>query len=70
MRVRDCETCAFHERRRWSREYRPKSYHTIGMTHAYGYCRLHEKRCLQVKACEKSEVGRGRSADQRVGRKS
>lgn len=53
MKIKDCKnTCAFYERRRWAQYYEPANYHPIGFTHAYGYCRLHEKRCSQIPKCE------------------
>lgn len=51
MKVSECEKCEHYERRKWSHRYCPGGYHPIGMTHAYGYCTLHQKRCCKVKGC-------------------
>lgn len=51
MRVSDCMECEHYQRRTWSAAYHPVDYHVIGMTHAYGFCRLHDLRCSNVKSC-------------------
>jgi len=55
MNVKQCEACEHYRRITWSAPYQPKGYHTIGMTHAYGYCALHKKRCLNIKKCNNKE---------------
>lgn len=53
MKVKDCvNNCAFYERRTWSQYYVPTGYHPVGFTHAYGFCRLYDKRCAHVSKCE------------------
>ena len=52
MRVEECKKCAFYTRRKWTQFYAPVNYHPIGMTHEYGFCTKHNKRCSRVKKCE------------------
>ena len=54
MKVKDCRMCPYHERRVWHTYYRPRNYHAIGMTHAYAYCTLHQKRILKVRNCNEN----------------
>ena len=49
MKVSYCEKCKCYERRKWSDYYVPKNYHPIGMSHAYGYCKLYCMRCSEIK---------------------
>ena len=49
MKVSKCEKCSCFERRTWSSSYKPLNYHRIGVSHAYGYCRLYSMRCSEVK---------------------
>lgn len=51
MKVSKCEKCKFYKRVTWSTYYVPKNYHPIGITHAYAYCKLAERRCLEIKNC-------------------
>jgi len=52
MRVRDCRKCKKYMRRVWSDYYIPRNYHPIGMSHAYAWCKKHQKRCREVRECE------------------
>ena len=52
MKVKKCESCEYYERRRWSHRYEPSRYHAIGMSHGYGYCLKHQRRCSQITKCE------------------
>ena len=54
MRVKDCEGCVHCQRRVWSQYYKPNGYHAIGMSHAYAYCKKHEKRVRDVKKCNEN----------------
>ena len=47
--MKKCKGCSHYERRTWSAKHYPADYHAIGMTHAYGYCLLYQKRCSEVK---------------------
>ncbi len=51
MKVQKCQECKYYKRLRWSHSYKPSGYHAIGMSHAYGFCELHNKRCLDIKNC-------------------
>lgn len=52
MKVSDCEKhCGQYQRKTWTRYYKPKNYHAIGMTHAYGFCKENNLRCAEVKKC-------------------
>ena len=55
MKVKDCKNknCEHCQRRTFSTYYTPKNYHPIGMSHAYAYCTLHQKRVSEVKKCAK-----------------
>ena len=55
MKVSECKKCRFFEHRIWSTTYTPKGYHTIGVSHAYGYCKKCGCRCLNVKKCEEEK---------------
>lgn len=55
MRVSNCEKCIRYQRKNWSHRHESAKYHAIGMTHAYGYCKLHDDRCLNIKKCEGKE---------------
>ena len=57
MKVSECQKCKCYERRTWSSEYKPQNYHKIGVSHAYGYCKLFCLRCSEVKPyiCRKSK---------------
>ena len=57
MRVRDCQKCQKYVRKKWSDYYIPRNYHPIGMSHAYGWCNKHKKRCLEVRRCEVIPIG-------------
>ena len=61
MKVSYCEKCKCYERRKWSDYYVPKNYHPIGMSHAYGYCRLLCMRCSEIKpyVCPKKRYADG-----------
>lgn len=48
MKCGICEKCPFYQRRKWSKRYEPNNYHAIGMSFAYGYCKLLQKRCGKV----------------------
>ncbi len=52
MKVKNCKKCPHYRRRVWSSSYKPAFYHTIGVSHAYGYCAKKEKRCLDIKKCD------------------
>jgi hypothetical protein len=52
MKVNECEKCEYYKRMKWIQSYKPNDYHTIGMVHAYGYCKLYEDRCGNIKKCE------------------
>lgn len=52
MKVKECEKCRYKKRHVWSTYYIPRDYHPIGMSHAYAYCALHQKRVRDVKKCE------------------
>lgn len=53
MKVKDCKTCEFCERRTFSTYHTPKNYHPVGFSHAYAYCTLHQKRVSEIKKCQK-----------------
>lgn len=53
MRVKDCKKCGYYSRKVWSQYYEPMRYHPIGLNHAYAFCTKHQKRCTEVKKCEK-----------------
>lgn len=55
MKVSRCEKCKNFERRTWSHYYKPKNYHPIGMTHAFGFCNHYNERCSCVKKCNCKE---------------
>ena len=57
MRVRDCQKCQEYVRKVWSDYHIPRNYHPIGMSHAYGWCNKHKKRCLEVRRCEVIHIG-------------
>ena len=57
MKVKDCKGCKFCQRQTFSTYHIPKNYHPIGMSHAYAYCSFHKRRVLDVKKCDKLEVG-------------
>ena len=61
MIVKKCEQCEYYRRRVWSHRYYPKGYHAIGMSHAYGYCTIHEMRCISVKKCKNRKMKGGDS---------
>ena len=52
MKVSVCEVCEHYIRKVWSQYYVPNNYHPIGMSHAYAFCRKHNKRCLDVRKCD------------------
>lgn len=52
MKVRDCEKCQYYTRKVYSTYHVPVNYHPIGMSHAYGYCKKHDDKCLKVKNCD------------------
>lgn len=52
MKVKQCETCEHYRRMTWTSSYKPKGYHRIGVTHAYGYCTLYKNKCLNIKKCD------------------
>ena len=53
MTVKICKKCQpYFERRKWSSSYKPANYHEIGVSHVYGFCKLHNCRCLEVKGCK------------------
>jgi len=52
MKVSKCERCKHYKRRVWSQRYEPTNYHAIGMSHAYGYCTAHKRRCREVRKSE------------------
>ena len=52
MRVKDCNNCEHCQRRTWTHTHKPKGYHTIGMTHAFAYCKKHKRRVSEVKKCD------------------
>jgi len=49
MKVSECEKCKAYERHTWTNSYKPANYHRVGVSHAYGYCRLVNMRCSEVK---------------------
>lgn len=53
MKVSICENnkCACYERRRWSHRHVGCNGRAVGMTHAFGYCRLEKKPCADIKRC-------------------
>ena len=51
MRVSYCAKCQYYERKTWSNYHIPKNYHPIGISHAYGYCKLYCMRCSEIKPC-------------------
>lgn len=55
MKVSQCRQCKHHQRKVWSTSYKPSDYHTIGISHAYGYCQKYNKRCSKVKLKECEE---------------
>lgn len=55
MKVSKCENCRHYRRKMWTTSYKPAGYHRIGISHAYGFCALHNDRCLNVKNCEVEE---------------
>lgn len=57
MRVRDCQKCQEYVRKVWSDYHIPRNYHPIGMSHAYGWCNKHKKRCLEVRRCKVIHIG-------------
>lgn len=52
MKVRECMKCKNYRRKVWSTYYKPNGYHAIGVSHAYGWCEKHKKRCLCVEQCK------------------
>ena len=52
MKVHDCRRCEFFQERVWTQWRFPKNYHKIGVDHAHGYCRRHQKRCTEVAGCD------------------
>lgn len=52
MKVKDCRKCKKYMRKVWSDYYIPRNYHPIGMSHAYAWCKKHQKRCREVRECE------------------
>lgn len=55
MRVNQCRQCKYYKRKVWSTTYKPNGYHTIGVSHAYGWCDLHSQRCLEIKNCKENK---------------
>ena len=55
MKVSVCEKCEHYRRKTWVTKYKPADYHTIGITHAYGYCKKYQKRCLIIYKCKKDD---------------
>ena len=53
--MKKCKGCSYYARRTWTQKYYPSDYHAIGMTHAYGYCRLHQTRCSDIKSKTKQQ---------------
>jgi len=49
MKLSICKDCKFKERHVWSSYVCPNNYQPIGVSHAYGFCSLCDKRCLRVK---------------------
>lgn len=52
MKVKECKKCEHFKRKRWAQYHVPANYHPIGFSHVYGWCKKHDKRCLDVKRCE------------------
>lgn len=52
MKVRICKTCTYYKRKTYSTYHTPAHYHAIGIPHAYSFCTLANKRCLEVKPLE------------------
>lgn len=60
MKVSKCSGCPHFKERKWSHPYKPKGYHTIGMTHVYGYCTKYGERCLDIRRCvEPDTISKG-----------
>ena len=55
MKVSECKRCIHSQRKSWSTSYKPNNYHYIGVSHVYLYCKLLQKRCLDVKKKECKE---------------
>lgn len=51
MKISGCMKCINYRRKVWSTYYKPNGYHAIGMSHAYGFCVKHNRRCAEVKRC-------------------
>lgn len=51
MKVSECKKCVYCQRKTWSSSYKPAGYHTIGVTHAYHFCRVQQIRCMNVRDC-------------------
>lgn len=58
MKVSKCKRCIYSIRKRYSTYHTPRNYHAIGISHAYYFCELLQKRCLDIKKseCKKEEV--------------
>lgn len=55
MKVKDCKGCKHCKRRTWVQYYEPANYHPIGYTHAYAFCKVHNKRVSKVKFCNENK---------------
>lgn len=55
MKVGECRDCKYCVRRCWTQYYQPKNYHAIGMTHAYAFCKKHDRRVSEIKSCDEKE---------------
>ena len=66
MKVKECEKCKCYERRTWSSSYKPANYHKVGVSHAYGYCRLFNMRCSEIKPyiCKKVDGRQNETRDE------
>lgn len=52
MKISDCKKFRNYQRRTWAQRHEPNTYHAIGFSHAYGYCKKFGERCLGIKKCE------------------
>ena len=50
MRVRDCKSCKYYQRRTRT-TYKPSNYHPIVVKHAYAYCVKNKCYCSTVERC-------------------
>jgi hypothetical protein len=55
MKVSDCRKCRYFRELKWTETRRAQGYEDSFISHSFGFCHKHRKKCREVRRCAMAE---------------